>query len=461
MTLTAAFRDDLARVRLEITDPPATADYATLERSLDQVNWTTVRGGDTVALNAGPRLDDYEFTPGVANYYRATYVDTGPITFLGVGAPASGDNAPLTPALPAGATRDALLLLFASTRDQSATVDIPDGWSLYVDGGNMRLFVRTYTPGMSPPSVTFTGGATGATTVAQVAAFHNASTDASWYYDDNLAAQNIAVHSLPLTEPDMLFVRIGWKQAVSTSTSLSGWTQIASYSAAAGNGATQAWYYTFPDADVPAGEITVAGGAAAVSESATVRFAKTGDRDATTDTASITPVLASVWLKNLQRPYLNRPLTVTDWSDITRPARSGVFEVISRTSPIAVTDVRGSRRYTLTVTAPTLADAHDLDAVLVAGEPVLLQVPDGCPFPGMYAVIGDTKQSRNSMRTRRRFFDLPLTEVAAPDSTIVGETVLWLDIPQAFATWADLVAAEPTWSDVLDRIAPPTDIVTG
>jgi hypothetical protein len=64
-------------------------------------------------------------------------------------------------------------------------------------------------------------------------------------------------------------------------------------------------------------------------------------------TTTITPSQSGVWFKSITRPFLNRAVTVVDHTDIERPARMGVFNVIGRSFPIAVTGVRGSRRRTL------------------------------------------------------------------------------------------------------------------
>jgi hypothetical protein len=176
-------------------------------------------------------------------------------------------------------------------------------------------------------------------------------------------------------------------------------------------------------------------------------------------TASITPVLDSVWIKSLARPFLNRAVTVTEFSEVERPSRNGVFGVVGRTLPVAVTDVRGSRRQTLTVKTETLAEAEDFDLVLASGDPIFLHVPQGSVFPGMYAVIEDITMTRRSVRGSRRYFELPLIECAAPGPDVVGATVTWSGIVNAFATWADLVATEATWHDVVERIGDPAEIV--
>lgn len=460
MSLTATYAADLSRVRLVVAGAPASADYALIERSADGgITWATVRGGDQVPLNAGAaQLDDYEFAASVLNTYRATYVDSSSPSIVGIGAASSGDNTPVTPTLPAGLVEGDLLLLKAAIRSTSATVDTPAGWSLWTDGANFRLFARTYTAGVVAPNVTFTGGAAGDDTVARILAVRNAG-PAAWTFLSNASAQDIPVPGIAAADirPNLM-IRLAWKQAASTSSNMAGWTFISRDSVTAGNDETVLWWSLATSSDVPGGTLTVAGGAAAVSKSATLRITRAAY--VSRETATVTPALNAVWLKNTQRPYLNRTVVVTDWSDIERPARSGVFDIVGRSYPVAVTELRGGRRYTLTVTTPTLDLATELDGILSAGEPVFLHTPPGCPFPGGYYIIGDTSVRRSAARrSERRYFDLPLVEVAAPDGTLVGSTITWQGVVNAFATWSDVIAAEPTWSDLLDRIGTPADVV--
>jgi hypothetical protein len=176
-------------------------------------------------------------------------------------------------------------------------------------------------------------------------------------------------------------------------------------------------------------------------------------------TGSITPTLDRVWLKNLARPFLNRAITVTDWSDVEQPSRNGVFDIVGRTLPVAVTDVRTSRRYTLTVMADTADDAEELRLCLAAGDPVLLHVPEDCDVPGMYAVVGDVSIARRSPRAKRRFLTLPMVECAAPGPDIIGATATYQTIVNNYATYADLLAAFATYQDVLELIAEPAEVI--
>lgn len=462
MTLTATYMGDLSRVRVSFTSAPTYADYALIERSTDGVNWATVRGGSTVPINSGAgKIDDYEFESGKLNTYRASYVDSAVIFGLGQGTAVSGVNVSLTPPFAGAEAPGDLLLCFASISNSGVgTVNTPTGYTPLVVSGNMALFGRRFVAGDTAPTVTFSGGAAGVDTIAQMCKIVNAElvplTSAAQL---NASAQNIAVPGITINATNTLYLALGWKASTITSATGGTTTQIGLKSGAV---SALTWFYqSFPTAGpgaIAAGTITATGGAAAISRGAALALRKADY--VTQDTASLTPTPTSVWLKNPSRPSLNTPLTVTDWSDITRPARTGVIDVIGRTMPVAVTDVQGSRRMTLTITTTNLADAADMDKRLATGEPVFLQAPNAsCPIPTMYAVIGVTAQSRNSKRTTRRYFDLPLIEVAAPASVVAGDTILYADLPTTWATYADVLSSKATYSDLIDSISTAVVIV--
>ena len=176
-------------------------------------------------------------------------------------------------------------------------------------------------------------------------------------------------------------------------------------------------------------------------------------------TAAITPTIDRVWLKSVARPFLNRPVIVADYSDVTRPGRSGLFDVVGRSYPVSVLDVRGSRRWTLDVLTHTPGDADDLDLLLASGDVLLVQVPAGSGVPAGYVVVGDTNQRRTARRTARRVHELPCTEVAAPGPDVVGATVTCQGVLNAYATCAAVLAAHPTCLDLMELIGDPTDVV--
>jgi hypothetical protein len=175
--------------------------------------------------------------------------------------------------------------------------------------------------------------------------------------------------------------------------------------------------------------------------------------------ANITPTIDRVWIKNLSRPFLNTAVRVADWDDVEWPDRNEVFEIVGRSRPLAVTDVRLSRLTGLTLVMESVAEASDFADRMAGGDPVFIQVPPDCPVPSMYAVVGKLRESHKRPTSQYRYFELPLTEVAAPAPEVVGATSTWQTVINTWATWADVIAANATWQDLLDGVADPEDVI--
>jgi hypothetical protein len=179
-------------------------------------------------------------------------------------------------------------------------------------------------------------------------------------------------------------------------------------------------------------------------------------------TTTIVPDQSTVWLKSITRPWLNRSVSVVSHGDITRPARNGVFPVLGRTYPIAVTDVRLARQWDMVVKADQLADADALDLVFASGDPLFVQVPATgvlSTIPGGYVVVGDVKRSRYGTVSNRRWFDLPLTEVAPPGPDVVGSTSTWETLVAEFGSWTAVLAAFGSWAEVAEYVADPSVVI--
>lgn len=176
-------------------------------------------------------------------------------------------------------------------------------------------------------------------------------------------------------------------------------------------------------------------------------------------TASILPTIDRVWIKSVSRPFLNRPVFLQDYSDIGRRAENGIFKVKGRSLPVAVTDVRGSREFEISVLTQTPTEENDLDLIVASGDPVFVHCPPDCPFPTIYAAIGDTTEARSTRLSPLRLFRLPLTEIAPPGVDVVGSTVTWQNIINAYPTWAELIADNATWQDVLENVGQPADVI--
>lgn len=470
MTTTTTYLADLSRVRVSFSALNSDADYALVERSTDGITWTTVRGGDAVGLTGGAgKIDDYEFAAGVANTYRVTAIDAAPVTYFGIGTSGgwTGNNATLNPPLPTSVPNGALMTLHVTHANTAASIVTPTGWTLLAGGAsNMAVFYRFMAAGVTAPSVAFTGGAAGDSCSAYVRAWTNADVPVHAGLLTNASAQDVAYPGATLAQDGTVWVLHLWKKATFTSvTGLPGTfidAQGVSNTAGANAESNLTWR-TDSAANVrtvTAGVASYSGGSAAVSKGRLLRL--TRRPNVGVETSVITPVLDSVWIKNVRRPSLNRKVMVTGISDIVEPSRSAIVDVIGRTMPIAINDVRGSQRFTLQVRVPSLADAADFRNALGTGHTVFIQAPSPLSaVPTVYASIGDTTRSqpRGSVRSPAKYFDLPLTEVAAPASTVYSDTFTYADVLATYATITDVIAANASYSALIDKVSTAVVIV--
>lgn len=179
----------------------------------------------------------------------------------------------------------------------------------------------------------------------------------------------------------------------------------------------------------------------------------------------ITPEIGSVWLKSIRYPLLNRPVTVENWSEITRPSRDSVHAVVGRSTPIATSDLRGSQQFTLTLLvgldddADPAIDAGLQDLVLASGGVWFIHVPEGWPVPGGYVVIGETASGRVVPHGEVPYrITLPCTVVTPPSPLVTGALLTWGTVRRLYGnSWEAARAANPTlpWSTV----GSPEDLV--
>lgn len=182
-----------------------------------------------------------------------------------------------------------------------------------------------------------------------------------------------------------------------------------------------------------------------------------------TTTATVTPAPTATWIRSPTRPFLDQTVTVVEASAVAMPARAGTFEVLGRRLPVALTEVRGSRRYTLTITTATKAERTALELFFSFGDVLLFQPPGDCDLPGpLYASVGDVQvENRGAHDSPRRYFVLPVTEVAAPDASIVGATITYAGAASTWASYTALNAATASYAALAAYVAAPADEVVG
>lgn len=469
--LTCTYDDTTARVQLSATSLPVTADVVLFETSVDNVHWRQVRGGSAVAVaSSAASVFDYEFAPGVTNYYRASAIDLDPPIFVSGGAAATAVGVAVIPGLPAGYDLGYLLVVWAAIRNSSVgTVVCPTGYTVMFQTDNIGLFgKRAGAAGTeAAPIVNVTGGVTGASgsdVIAQMACFRNLErTPAAFAYQLDPAAININYPGLAAFQPTWTAaLYLGWNQDDWTSVAaITGTTQIGAPTSTGGLDAGLVWAYQLmaTPAPVVSGAFVVTGTTSVVSYGATValRSADYVTRVSTT----IIPNMSAVWMKFPSAPYMNRSVILTDWTDLQRASRSSANTIVGKLSPSAVTDLHSPYSVTVTLQADNDADVAAVDLALSAGNIMLLHIPALVALPSLYAMVGTHQYARLAHLSHRVQFTVPLTAVSMPDLSIVGNQVTWATLLTLYQDWNAVSAANATWGAVLALQGSPQDALVG
>lgn len=201
-----------------------------------------------------------------------TAVDAQLPTFVASSASVTGNNASLSPTLPAGTVSGDTVFIYATIRSTSGRITTPTNWT-NVGGGaaNMALLARVYDGAWSMPTVAFTGGSAGDDTLAQAASFK--------YVDivnrggsavvANGSQQNVDYGTTTPGYDNTLLIKMLWKQDDWTSVATpASHTLIGTATSTAGNDAGQAWYYVIQSSrlTLQSGSLVVTGGASAIGQ---------------------------------------------------------------------------------------------------------------------------------------------------------------------------------------------------
>lgn len=418
MTLALTYLDDLARVRAAVSgwDPSITS--AIVERSLNEIRWDFVRGGQAVALSAGAgRVDDYEFADAVPNHYRAR----------------PGGNVNLL------------------TVNQASVETDLTGW---VASSGCTIARTTAQAAHGVASIEVTSTATGTDFVDNLGAETPVTVGKTYTAVASFrAAATPRLVRVTLQFRDSVGGDVSFANGVQVTDTTTGWTQAVVTAVA-----------TPTSAKV---EVSLQVFSSAISEVHYIDKIGVWEGEDTTwqlpqaaETAQITPALDGYWLKSVTRPFLNRRFTLFDFGDAVRPGRAGIFPVSGRTFPVAVTDVRLARQQDVLALTDTKDARDQLNLLLASGDPMFLHAPAGDGPESMHVTVGDTSEARTTVRhTQGRILTMPMTQTAAPHYSIVGSTNTCAGVLAAYATCAAVVADVATCQDLIEQIADASDVI--
>lgn len=170
--------------------------------------------------------------------------------------------------------------------------------------------------------------------------------------------------------------------------------------------------------------------------------------------------VSACWLKQPLRPYLNRTIRVGSYDPFEHRLRGAAQSAVRRPVPIGGGDVRGGRRFVLTIKLDA-AELAGMDDMLKVGGIWYWQTPGsdvGLPAACYVQGVSAKEKIRRNPQDGARWLELTLDEVAPPDVDLTAAAVSWTSILAAYATWNDLVAAYPTWNDLLAAVADPSEV---
>lgn len=477
MTVTLTYDDTNARVVIDADDFSSLVENVMIERSTDQVSWTTVRGAVELAVNAPGGITgyaDYEFSPCEENFYRVSAVPPG----LYLAVTGGYASTPDTAVLDITTTIDIRAEIKPVSWTPSSRMAIVGKW--LGTGGQQTFIFNLETNGR----LSFWYSTTGANSFSQN------STEATDPPTDGILAVRVTRNT---TTGDITFY---------TSDSIDGvWTQLGAVITTSGathfsssanltvgaidNGASFPFQGTILAVEVRDGinGTVVADPDFYLQDHQDTSFVDDAGRtwtmngtasiETTQGPVSVTPNLTKVWIKSLTRPFMNIALD-TDCAmggadtellatgTVQRSTRAGVFPVINRTFPVAVTDLSLGRSWSLRLRTWSVTAHRALDFLFASGDVLLIQAPcgtcEGTTETGYVLAFSPTYQRHRRYRTRV-VWDASVVEVAIPSADIAYAEATWATVIATYGSWSAVIAAHSSWASVLALLPSPEEVI--
>lgn len=504
MSVTLAYNDTVARVEIG-SDQWDHVDTVLIQRSTNNISWTDVRSAtELVPVSGTVSVNDYEFQPGVPNYYKLIptldALHTRGITGVS-GVASTPDSAALS------LTGDVWLTWFGRI------TDLDQAGRQCLVGKFSTLSQRSYMLAVSGSKLEMHWSTSGQGSAIAQNLGYQVRTSTVNIPDD--AEDWIGLRALLDVSAVVTGVSgIGNSVTFEYSTDGQFWTALGAHEGVVtGWGATSVFDGT---ARLTAGNTDVISGGTEYAlngwtESIIVQAGVTGTQVASThfdglanlttsftdgtgnvwtvtgglmtsaahihgyQLANITPNLTRIWLKSTTRPFLNvsfaaacatfgdedLEMLVTD-DAVTRPTRGTVFPIINRTLPVGITDLALGRTWAIRLRAFTAAAHQSLDYLFASGDVLFIQVPrSDCveTIEHGYILAFDPAYRRHHRYRNRVVWDADVQEVAAPAADIGYREATWATVLAQFGTWAAVMAACPTWADVLALLPDPSEVI--
>lgn len=191
------------------------------------------------------------------------------------------------------------------------------------------------------------------------------------------------------------------------------------------------------------------------------RFLTNNAIDQTT-TCAVT-IAGQAWLKFPGYPFLNRALTVTARSSVTRGARGNLLPVVNTRAPLAVQEFMGGRACSVVARTTTWTAYKELDAALGIGGVVFLHSDEAAlGLPSIYAIVQSAESEVGPRHnTQTRYTTIELAEVTQPGFAYAGTLGTYQTLLTNYLTYQLVLDAHLTYALLLELEGSPADVVVG
>jgi len=180
----------------------------------------------------------------------------------------------------------------------------------------------------------------------------------------------------------------------------------------------------------------------------------TGRENRPSDAVTVAPGdINYAWLTDPARPGIGMRVMVKQAPEWKQAIEQAVYRIRGRSTPVVLSDVRGSRDGDLVCWTQTDEEREQLKFLLSTGNVLLWRCAPGTGEPDVYVTVGEVAFPRvvAHAREQMREWTLPFSEVDMPTGAQAGS-----------ATWTvhDVVVEYATGYDVLDNFATVFDLAT-
>lgn len=160
---------------------------------------------------------------------------------------------------------------------------------------------------------------------------------------------------------------------------------------------------------------------------------------------------ALVHLSDPVAPLFGGYYTLMSLGELVFPARDTENDIIGRSSPMIISDVRRAPKGSVVLLTYTLEERDRLRTLLASGRTLVLRMPPDFGDPVLYVAAKDAPEKRVVPDVRRpeRSWDIPIQVTDRPSGLVDLGLSTWRSVVDTNATWRDVKAKYATWLDLI------------